>query len=216
MFNFKALYQYRFKDVDVESKEAVWSEISSYIWGIAKKPKRVLDPAAGMGEFIKTIPAEEKWVVDLEDYCQWDRVKNVKFLKGSIFDVELPQKYFDCIFVSNFLEHLNNVGEIQVLLNKLRESLAPNGVLIVMGPNFKYCFKEYFDFADHIIPLTDMSIKEHLISAGFNDISGVAKFLPYSFKSILPANRMLTKIYLLIPLAWKLLGKQFLIIGKVE
>ena len=200
MFNFKALYQYRFRGVDQKKKVAVWSEISSFIFEIAGRPNCILDPAAGMGEFIITIPSKEKWIVDLEDYCGWGDSKIIKFVKGNIFDAPLPLSHFDCIFVSNFLEHLNNVHEIQNFLKKMLQSLKPNGSFIIMGPNFKHCTKEYFDYADHIIPLTDKSIVEHLISAGYEVTNIHPKFLPYSFNSILPASRTLTRIYLKIPL----------------
>jgi hypothetical protein len=31
-----------------------------------------------------------------------------------------------------------------------------------MGPNFKYCYKEYFDFADHSVILSELGVAEHL------------------------------------------------------
>jgi hypothetical protein len=83
-----------------------------------------------------------------------------------------------------------------------------------MGPNFRYCRDEYFDYADHTLPLTHLAIAEHLYAAGFEVAEIVPRFLPYSFRSRFPASPSLTRAYLRTPAAWRLLGKQFLVIGR--
>jgi hypothetical protein len=84
-----------------------------------------------------------------------------------------------------------------------------------MGPNFKYCFKDYFDCSDHIIALTHVSVAEHLAAAGFDVSRVIPKFLPFSFRSRYPAGPTLTRLYLKLPLAWKFMGKQFLVEGRL-
>ena len=37
----------------------------------------------------------------------------------------------------------------------------------MIGPNFRYCSREYFDCADHTVILTHVSMAEHLHAAGF-------------------------------------------------
>jgi hypothetical protein len=83
-----------------------------------------------------------------------------------------------------------------------------------MGPNFRYCSKEYFDMADHTLIFTHLSIAEHLYAAGFGIERVVARFLPYSFTGKLPPSPALTRRYLDLPSAWRALGKQFLVIGR--
>ena len=73
---------------------------------------------------------------------------------------------------------------------------------------------EYFDCAVHSVILTHMSVEEHLASAHFEIVETHPKFLPYSFRSRLPATRITTKLYLNSKWAWKFLGKQFLVIAK--
>ena len=121
--------------------------------------------------------------------------------------------YYDLIFVSNFLEHLENSEVAFVLIEKLKNALSSDGKLIIMGPNFKYCVKEYFDCSDHKLILTEVSLSEILFSAGFNKIKIWPKFLPYSFRGKLPVNRLLVRIYLNLPFVWKIFGKQFLVIA---
>lgn len=62
--NYERLYSYRFRDIDQDSRAAVWSEIAPHVHGLMGFPKKVLDPAAGRGEFIGSVPAQETWVVD--------------------------------------------------------------------------------------------------------------------------------------------------------
>ncbi len=68
-----------------------------------------------------------------------------------------------------------------------------------MGPNFRYCAKEYFDCADHTVILTHVGVEEHLYAAGFESESVVPRFLPYSFRGRLPASAALTRRYLGTP-----------------
>ena len=93
-------------------------------------------------------------------------------------------------------------------------SLREGGRIAVMGPNFKYCHKDYFDFADHKMILTHLSLQEHIYSAGFSIIKVIPQFLPVSFRGKLPINKFIVRTYLSIPLLWKLFGKQFLIIAE--
>jgi len=50
--NYQRLYEYRFRDVAQDSRRAVWEEVAPYVHERLGRPDRVLDPAAGRGEFI--------------------------------------------------------------------------------------------------------------------------------------------------------------------
>ncbi|MFN8026217.1 MAG: hypothetical protein U0W40_07660 [Acidimicrobiia bacterium] len=69
------------------------------------KPERVLDPAAGWGEFINGVPAPERWMVGAVEFPGHRRDPAVHALFGDIREVELPQAHFGGVFVSNLLEH---------------------------------------------------------------------------------------------------------------
>jgi hypothetical protein len=83
-----------------------------------------------------------------------------------------------------------------------------------MGPNFRYCAGEYFDCADHTVILTHVSMAEHLYAAGFDITTVIPRFLPYSFRGLLPPSPALTSAYLRTPALWRLLGKQFLLLAR--
>jgi hypothetical protein len=93
-------------------------------------------------------------------------------------------------------------------------AMKAGGRIAIMGPNYRYCAREYWDFADHIIALTHLAIEEHLYTAGFEPERTIPQYLPYSFRGKLPPSRRLTRMYLRTPPAWRVLGKQFLVIGR--
>lgn len=212
--NHQRLYEYRFRDVDQRSREAVWSEIGPFVYRRLGSPERVLDPAAGRCEFLNAIPAPERWGVDLVDYEERWAAPGVKLVVGDVLEVDLPADYFGGIWVSNFLEHLPDQETVAAFLERMRQRLAPGGRIAVMGPNFRYCAREYFDCADHTVILTHVAVEEHLYAAGFELEDVTPRFLPYSFRGRLPASSAMTRRYLAAPLTWRLLGKQFLAIAR--
>ena len=69
------------------------------------------------------------------------------------------------------------------------------------------------DFWDHYLPLSDYSLAEGLEAHGFSLEKVVAKFLPYTMARGSQPPVVFLKVYLALPLAWNVLGKQFLIVA---
>ncbi len=213
--NYNNVYDYRFKSIDKNLKNKIWKEICIHIHKQLNKPDKVLDPAAGECEFINNITSQEKWAIDLnKDFLYKHADNNVKKVIGNNLYVEIPSDYFDGIFVSNFLEHLESQKEVNIFLERMYFALREDGLIAIMGPNFRYTYKSYFDFADHNVILTERAVAEHLVGAGFKIVKVYSKFLPFSFHSKLPKSKLLVKIYLKLPIIWRILGKQFLLIAK--
>jgi len=212
--NYERLYQYRFRNVPQDSRKLVWEEIAAWAHEELGRPRRVLDPAAGRGEFINAVPARERWAVDEVAYLEAVFSEAVRFVHADVMEANLPLGHFDAIWVSNFLEHLGSQDRVAAFLEKMRDCTAPGGQIAIMGPNFRYCADKYFDFADHSVILTHRGVEEHLYAAGFQPRRVEPRFLPYSFSGRLPASSRLVRSYLRFPLAWRLAGKQFLVIGE--
>ena len=213
VINLQRLYEYRFRGVDQAGREEVWAEIARYVHGQMGAPQRVLDPAVGRGEFIMSVPAAERWGVDVVRQGLPERGE-VKMIISDIMAAPLPEAYFDGVFLSNFLEHLPDQNAVAAVLDRLRQTMQPGGRIAVMGPNFKYCARQYFDCADHTVILSHVSVAEHLYAAGFEVAAVHPRFLPYSFRGLLPPSASLTRAYLSTPPLWRVLGKQFLAIGR--
>jgi hypothetical protein len=212
--NYERLYSYRFRGIDQDARIAVWREIAPHVHGLMGRPQKVLDPAAGRGEFIGAIDAAETWAIDEVSYPEAAHKPNTTVITSSIMDADLPTDHFDGVFVSNFLEHLPSQEGISQFLERMGESMEANGCIAIMGPNYRYCSDEYWDCADHYVPLTHVAIAEHLYAAGFEPERIVSRYLPYSFRGLLPPSPQLTRLYLKSPFAWRLLGKQFLVTGR--
>lgn len=213
--NHQRIYEYRFKDVDLNKKNVVWKEIAKYIYDRTNQPKTVLDPAGGMCEFINNLDAPVRWTIDLnEEFVGKYADQAVKKVIGNNLTVDLPTDYFDLVFVSNFLEHLHSQEEVADFLLKMFTTVKKGGFIVVMGPNFKYAYKEYFDFADHTVCLSEMGVAEHLVGAGFEIVKIHPRFVPMSFRGNLPVNRFLVQTYLRLPVAWRFFGKQFLVFAQ--
>jgi hypothetical protein len=212
--DYQRLYEYRFRDIDQGARAAVWKPIARFIYEQLGRPERILDPAAGRCEFLNAVPSPERWGVDMTDYEDARARPNTKMIVADIMDADLPESHFDAVFVSNFLEHLPTPEAVYSFLVKMRRSLRSGGRIAVMGPNIRYCADQYWDCADHEIGLTHVAIEEHLYAAGLEPVLTYPRFLPYSFRGILPPSPRLTSFYLRFRPAWRILGKQFLVLAE--
>jgi hypothetical protein len=212
--NYERLYRYRFRDTGQRDRAAVWREIAAFVHVQLGEPERLLDPAAGRGELVNAMPARERWAVDRVAYAEGTYDAGVRLVVSDVFDADLPAEHFDGVFVSNFLEHLPTQEAVAAFLERMHAAMRPVGRIAIMGPNFRYCRKQYFDMADHTVILTHKAVAEHLYAAGFEPLRVEPRFLPYSFTGRLPPSPALTRAYLRMPWAWRVLGKQFLVVAE--
>jgi ubiquinone/menaquinone biosynthesis C-methylase UbiE len=214
--NYDRIYEYRFRGVDQTKKLSAWKIIAEFIYEKLGKPASILDPAAGNCEFVNQVPCGERWAVDMNVQTQKAAASNVKVIIGNNLTANLPTNYFEAVYISNFLEHLHTQQEVAGFLERMYDVLKPGGKICIMGPNFKYCAKEYFDFADHTVILSELGVAEHLYGAGFYIKEVHPKFLPLSFRGKIPVTGFLVKMYFKLPFAWNFMGKQFLVIGQKQ
>ena len=91
----------------MRKKLGVWKIISNFIYHKLGDPNIVVDPAAGDCEFINQVQGSEKWAVDMGDHTAKAANQDVKVVIGNNLEVNLPENYFEGIFVSNFLDSPN-------------------------------------------------------------------------------------------------------------
>ena len=58
------------------------------------------------------------------------------------------------MFISNFFEHISREVIVATLL-EVRRVLKPNGQLLLLQPNVRFCGKDYWQFFDHITAVDD-------------------------------------------------------------
>lgn len=209
------VYAERFDDADVAAKEAAWREIVPYLQRWIPATARVLDVACDTGYFIRNVRARERWATDVRDVSA-DLGPGVRFVQSDGLELAsaLAGERFDVVFTSNYLEHLPSPDEVIAQLRAMREVLAGDGRLIVLQPNIRFVGAAYWDYIDHRVALTERSLVEAAAAAGFVVERLIPRFLPYTVKSRLPKSARLVRWYLRVPLAWRLLGKQTLLVAR--
>jgi dolichol-phosphate mannosyltransferase len=215
--NLESIYNHRFDGISPATRSAVWRRIAAWIIDDAvscrhgQPVRSILDPACGDGEFLNACAGRGMALSGCDLRARSiNLASEVEFRPGPFQESYFEQTH-DLIWISNLLEHLPNPESVQDFLNACKSNLSLDGVITIMGPNIKHCSAEYWDFADHLLPLSHLTVIEHLASVGLEAIAVNDRFLPYSFRSRLPSNPRLVQTYLSNPWAWSILGKQFLI-----
>ncbi|MEH2064112.1 MAG: methyltransferase domain-containing protein [Nostoc sp.] len=210
----KKLYSNRFDHQQRRAKIALWKTlIEEFLQKHVGKDSVTLDIGGGYCEFINNIQARGKYLIDLNPDSQAFANPDVNVLNLDILNRTEQEKIterFDKIFVSNFFEHLNNKEELVEVLLFCFNYLKPGGAILIIQPNFKYSVKEYYDFIDHQLPITHLSLQELLHTLGFKIDVLIPRFLPYSTKGR-PGSPNLLKLYLKLPFLWNFLGGQMFI-----
>jgi SAM-dependent methyltransferase len=209
----RAVYNRRFAAIEQRRVE-VWQTLSRYYFQQWIKPTdTVLDLGAGYCEFINSIVAALKFALDSNPATASKAAADVKILSQDAAQPwPLGADSVDVVFTSNFFEHLSTRQALSHCAAEAYRVLRPQGLLIALGPNIRFAFDLYWDFVDHQLPLSDRSMVEALEVAGFERELVIPRFLPFTMSDRLPHWRFLMRLYLALPLAQRLWGKQFLVV----
>ena len=121
----------------------------------------------------------------------------------------------DTVFSSNFFEHLPTKDALLDTLREAHRVTVPGGRLVVLMPNIRYLAGRYWDYLDHHLPLTHLSLTEALGLTGYEVQRVVPRFLPYTVKdAALPIRPWMVRSYLRVPIAWRVLGRQMLVVAQ--
>jgi SAM-dependent methyltransferase len=214
--NLSELYKLRFAEEQLPRKNAIWKVIcNGFLQRFIRPSDTVVDVACGYGEFLNNISANRKIAVDLNpdarkfldsatEYYQCKATSLGSVISGGA----------DVVFTSNFLEHLPDKKTLDEFLDQVLIALKPGGKYIILGPNLRYLPGQYWDFYDHHLGLTHLSLSEALQLKGFKLALCIDRFLPFTTQGALPTHPLLVWAYLKLPPAWKVLGKQFLIVAQ--
>jgi ubiquinone/menaquinone biosynthesis C-methylase UbiE len=206
------LYRRRFSPDDLKEMESVWRVLVSDFFQKRIDPgSTVVDVGAGACLFINSVRAARRIAVDANPDLPLRAAPGVETVVSSDLRLrELPDGTVDCVFLSNFLEHLDDYLAALTLLTAVNRVLRPGGSVMILQPNFRLVPRRYFDFVDHRLILTDASLVEALEVTGFTIREMRVRFLPYTSKSRLPKLPWLVRIYLwLRPAQWLLGGQTF-------
>ena len=208
------IYEARFH-ANLDYRRAVWRVlIDDFFQQYLKPDAAVLDLGCGYGEFINQVRCAKKFAMDLNPDMP-RRVDNevTALLQDCSTSWQLPDESLDAVFTSNFFEHLPDKAALGRTLDQARRCLKPGGRLIALGPNIKYLPGAYWDFWDHYLPLTELSLREALENRGYTVERCVPRFLPYTMAGGPQYPLWCLKLYLRLQFVWWLRGRQFLVIA---
>ena len=209
------IYDARFSS-SVEYRKRVWEVLcGDWFQRFVGEKETILDLGSGYGEFSNAIRAGKKYAMDLNPDAPRHLGVEVEFLlQDCSTRWPLADGSLDVVFTSNFFEHLPDKATLGRTLDEIRRCLKPGGRLVAMGPNIKYLPGAYWDFWDHYVILTELSLREALETRGFKMDVCLGRFLPYTMASGPKWPLIFLRAYLKLSWAWKFFGKQFLVVAR--
>lgn len=196
-------------------RDDVWKVLTAdFFQPLISPSATLLDLGCGWGEFVNNIVAAKKYGMDLNPESRDRLASDVELIEqDAAREWPLKADSLDCVFTSNFLEHLRTKEDLRATIEQSHRCLRPGGQLICMGPNIRCVPGAYWDFWDHYLPLTERSLGGMLELQGFRIQRSVARFLPYQMTGRRPAPLALVRLYLKLPILWPMIGRQFLVIA---
>lgn len=206
----------RYFGANAEYRQSVWTVLcQDFFQAFVGRDATVLDLGCGYGHFINNIRCRKKFAMDLNAEGGSHLNTDVTYIcQDCTQRWAIDADSIDVIFTSNFLEHLDDKHALKRTMEEARRCLKPGGRLIAMGPNITCLPGRYWDFSDHSLPLTEISLTEVLNAKGFDVRKAVPRFLPYNMVRTRPHPMLLLRLYLKLPLLWHFFGKQFFVIAE--
>ncbi len=204
------LYGNRFDKESYHRRNEIWRILCrDFFQKYIPENATVIDIGCGTCEFINNISCAKKYAVDVNPDSREFAAKDVIFLLSSATSLdEIHSCSIDVAFMSNFLEHMPSKDIVLQVLKEAYRVLRNRGRLLVLQPNIRFAFAEYWDFWDHLVPISDRSLSEVVNMVGFDVQILLPRLLPYTTKSKLPKTPILIRAYLKAPLLWSIFGKQ--------
>jgi SAM-dependent methyltransferase len=197
----------------VPARDVVWQVVAGHLAHLIPPHAHVLEIGAGYCAWINAVRAARRVATDIwPDVVRYagpgvdarvlDATTSLRSLGGAAFDVALA---------SNVLEHFAP-DTAAAVARDLVYVLKPGGRLLVIQPNFRYAWYNYFDDYTHRAVFTDVSLPAMLRAQGFHIDDVRARFLPYSMRdSRLPIRPWLVRAYLHSP--FKPMAGQMLVVA---
>jgi len=208
------LYRTRFAE-RAEYRRRVWEVLAGFFSRWIPQQGAVLDLGCGWCEFINAVKSPRKYAMDMNPDSRRHAGADVTVLEQDCSEEwKVEEGSLDAVFTSNFFEHLPSTSQLRQTILQTHRALKPGGQLIALGPNIKYLAGEYWDFLDHHLALTELSLSELLVNTGFEIRVCRGRFLPYTMMSGVQYPIWMLRAYLSMPFAWQFFGKQFLIIAE--
>ena len=196
------------------ARDQVWGVVAHHLRRWIPPDARVLEIGAGYCQWINAVTAPRRVAVD-----SWPEF--VRFaapgVEAHVLDAStalptLGAAGFDTVLASNVLEHFPP-DTASTVVRDVAGLLAPGGRFIVVQPNFRFAYREYFDDYTHRSIFTHVSLANLLRAHALEIEMCRPRFLPYSMRETrLPIRPWIVRAYLRSPI--KPLAGQMLIVAR--
>lgn len=120
----------------------------------------LLDLGSGKGTFIKICKNNGLKALGLDTAKD-----NINFEKDKL---PFEDNSFNFISMIAVIEHLKNK---EIIMNEIKRVSKKDASLIITTPNFKYCYKTFYNDPTHVSPFTEISLKKFLINYGMRKVN---------------------------------------------
>jgi len=196
------------------ARAVVWQVIAEYLSVYVPPDAQVLELGAGYCHWINGVRAARKVALDSWQELPKHAADDVQPIQHDLSQglTVLGEQQFDVVMASNVLEHFEP-DAASSLVAEVFAHLREKGRFIVIQPNFRYAYRDYFDDYTHRSIFTDVSLPNLMRSHGFRIEKTQARFMPYSLRgSRLPIRPWLIRAYLRSPI--RPFAGQMLVIGQ--
>jgi SAM-dependent methyltransferase len=210
------LYARRFSAAERDEKSRIWKVlVDGFFARYVPADATVLDLGAGYCDFINQVRAARRIAFDLNPDTAIAAAPGVEVhaLPLDRLGEAVEAGSVDLAFASNVFEHLEGTDVLLEVLEAVLRTLRPGGRLLILQPNVGRVGTAFWDFVDHRLPLTEKGMAEALELVGFRVEECRAGFLPYTTKSRLPRWSWLIRLYLALPPAHRVFGKQMFLVA---
>jgi SAM-dependent methyltransferase len=195
------------------ARRIVWSAVAHHLAAYVPPQAAVLEIGAGYCDWINHVRAARRVAVDI-----WPELPAFAAagVEPVVLDVStdlqsLGASSFDVVLASNLLEHFQPAVAESVVAG-VACVLRRGGCFVVVQPNFRYAWRQYFDDYTHRSIFTDVSLPALLRAHGFRIVEVRPKFLPYSMRGArVPITSFLVRAYLRSPV--KPMAGQMLVVA---
>ena len=80
----------------------------------------------------------------------------------------IPDDSVDILFSLAVVEHINNINHF---MSECFRVLKPNGIIYLSTPNFRYCYRDFYNDPTHVRPFTDVSLPKTIEYYGFENVN---------------------------------------------
>jgi len=191
----------RYFDIYYDNKSTYPKKLCRYLLNRfnIKDGALLLDVGCGIGDYVNgfTCLGIKSYGIDSRPVSD-NRIKKCDLDKEAI---PYKSNTFDVVFTKSFVEHLNDPYRA---IMEMKRVLKPNGLLIVMTPDWKSGMKTYYDGYDHKSPFTQRGLKDLIRYTEFKEVECDLFYqLPFIWKY--PSLVWIPKIISILPdkLMWK-------------